>query len=199
MSAPLRGRAGSLGGVTAADGTALAQLAAAAVAARLAGHPMAAAVPDSAALRSPGASFVTLEANGRLRGCIGSLEPVRPLYEDVIRNAVRAMADPRLPPVTAEEWPELDVSVSVLSATEPLPCPTRQALLAALRPGQDGLTLSHGRRRATFLPKVWQKLSTPERFVAGLLAKGGWPAGQWPAGIAAGRYRVDEFHDRAPR
>jgi uncharacterized protein len=189
MSAPL----------TAADGTALAQLAAAAIAARLAGHALAGAEPDSAALRAYGASFVTLEAGGRLRGCIGSLEPTRPLYQDVIRNAVRAMADPRLPPVTAADWPELDVSVSVLSAAEPLPCPTREALLAALRPGEDGLILSHGRRRATFLPKVWQKLATPERFVAGLLAKGGWPVEQWPAGISAGRYRVDEFYDRAPR
>jgi AmmeMemoRadiSam system protein A len=194
MSAPL----------TAADGTALAQLAVAAIAARLgrAGPPgptVAGTAPGSTALRAPGASFVTLEAGGRLRGCIGSLEPSRPLYQDVIRNALRAMADPRLPPVTAADWPDLDVSVSVLSAAESLPCLTREALLAALRPGEDGLILSHGRRRATFLPKVWQKLTTPERFVAGLLAKGGWPAEHWPAGICAGRYRVHEFYDKAPR
>jgi AmmeMemoRadiSam system protein A len=199
MSAPLSGRAGPLGGIAAAEGAALAGLAVAAIAARLAGHPLAGAEPESVALRAPGASFVTLEAGGLLRGCIGSLEPARPLYRDVIRNAVRAMADPRLPPVTAADWPRLDVSVAILSTAEPLPCTTREALLAALRPGEDGLVLSQGRRRATFLPKVWHKLSNPERFVAALLVKGGWPAEQWPAGLSARRYRVDEFCDRSPR
>jgi AmmeMemoRadiSam system protein A len=189
MSAPL----------TAAEGAALAGLAVAAIAARLAGHALAGSMPEPPAMRKPGASFVTLEAGGRLRGCIGSLEPARPLYRDVIRNAVRAMADPRLPPVTATDWPELDVSVAILSSAQPLPCPTRESLLASLRPGEDGLILSHGRRRATFLPKVWQKLNTPERFVAALLAKGGWPAEQWPPGLSASRYQVFEFHDRSPR
>jgi AmmeMemoRadiSam system protein A len=187
MSAPL----------TAADGEVLAGLAVAAVAARLAGHPLAGAAPDSPALQGRGASFVTLETGGALRGCIGSLEPVRPLYRDVTRNAVRAMADPRMPPVTAADWAWLDVSVSVLSPPEPLPCPTLDTLLAALRPGLDGLVLSSGRRRATFLPQVWEKLPTPERFVAALLAKGGWPAGGWPPGLFANRYTVIEFHDRA--
>jgi hypothetical protein len=189
MSAPL----------TAAEGAALAGLAVAAIAARLAGHRLAGSPPDAPALQAPGASFVTLENGGRLRGCIGTLEPARPLYRDVIRNAVRAMADPRLPPVTAADWPGLDVSISVLSPPETLPCPTREALLAALRPGTDGLILTHGRRRATFLPKVWKKLPSPDRFVAALLLKGGWPAGQWPPGLSASRYQVVEFRDRPPR
>jgi AmmeMemoRadiSam system protein A len=183
MSAPL----------TAAEGQALAELAVAAIAARLAGHALAGSRPESAALRAPGASFVTLEAGGRLRGCIGSLEHIRPLYQDVVRNAVHAMSDPRLPPVTAADWPTLTVTVAVLSPAEPLRSPTRDALLAALRPGVDGLILARGRRRATFLPKVWRKLATPERFVAALLKKGGWPAEPWPSDLAASRYTVVEF------
>lgn len=189
MSAPL----------TAADGEALAGLAAAAVAAQLAGHPLAAMAPGSPALQERGATFVTLATGGTLRGCIGSLEPVRPLYRDATRNAVKAMADPRFPPVTAPDWPTLDLSVSVLSPPEPVPCPTREALLAALRPGIDGLTLATGARRATFLPQVWEKLSTPERFLTALLAKGGWPAEPWPPGLTANRYTAVEFHDRSPR
>jgi AmmeMemoRadiSam system protein A len=185
--------------VTAADGEALVGLAVAAVAARLAGHPLAGAVPGSSALRARGASFVTLAAGQVLRGCIGSLEPVRPLFRDVARNAVRAMADPRLPPVTTADWATLDISVSVLSAPEPVPCGGPDVLLASLRPGVDGLTLMAGRRRVTFLPKVWEKLPTAERFVAALLAKGGWPAGRWPAGLSASRYTAVEFHDRSPR
>lgn len=185
--------------LTPAEGAALASLAVAAVAARLAGHPLDGAAPESAALRATGATFVTLATDGTLRGCIGTLAPVRPLFRDATRNAVRAMTDPRLPPVTGEDWPDLDVSVSVLSATAKLPCADRAELLAALRPGVDGLTLARGSRRATFLPAVWQKLPAPERFLAALLAKGGWPADTWPSGLTASRYTVVEFHDRAPR
>ena len=189
MSAPL----------AAADGAALAELAVAAIAAQLAGHRVAGAALGAPALQAPGASFVTLENGGRLRGCIGTLEPARPLHRDVVRNAVRAMTDPRLPPVTPADWPGLDVSVAVLSAPETLPCPTREALLAALRPGTDGLILTHGPRRATFLPKVWKKLPSPDRFVTALLRKGGWPAEGWPPGLTARRYTVHEFADRSPR
>lgn len=185
----------------AAEGALLAELAVAAIAARLAGHPLDGSVPtpDAPALRERGATFVTLETGGQLRGCIGSLDPVRPLYRDVTRNAVRAMTDPRLPPVTADDWPRLDVCVTVLAPAEPVPCAHRAGLLSALRPGVHGLTLTHGRRRATFLPRVWEKLPTPERFVAALLAKGGWPAEPWPAGLSATRYTAVEFHDRSPR
>src|SRR6187549_499243 len=104
------------GAASLADGVALARLAAAAVATQLAGRdPELGPVPSTPSWLNHGASFVTLERDGRLRGCVGSLEAVRPLYQDVVRNALRAMADPRLPPVTAEDWPELDVTVSVLS------------------------------------------------------------------------------------
>jgi AmmeMemoRadiSam system protein A len=193
------GAPGTPDALTPDDGTVLAGLAVAAVAARLAGHPLDGASPLSTALQADGASFVTLRTSGELRGCIGTLKPVRPLYRDVTRNAVRAMTDPRLPPVTAGDWPRLDVSVSVLSPAEALPCADRAGLLAALRPGIDGLILSQGSRRATFLPTVWTRLSSPERFVNALLAKGGWPAGAWPSGLSASRYTTTEFHDRSPR
>lgn len=185
--------------LTAADGTALTALAVAAIAARLAGHALDGSTPRSAPLRAEGACFVTLKSGGTLRGCIGSLRAVRPLYRDVIRNAVRAMADPRLPPVTADDWPGLDVTVTVLSPPEDLPAPSRSALVAALRPGVDGLTIAQGPRRATFLPAVWSKLPDPERFLTALLVKGGWPEGGWPGGLTANRYTAVEFHDHAPR
>jgi len=185
--------------VTPAGGALLARLATHVVGARLAGRPASMAVPTDAMLQANGASFVTLERSGALRGCVGTLESARPLYQDVIRNAVRAMTDPRLPPVTATDWPDLDVKVSVLSGMEPVDAATLDALLAALRPGIDGLLLTDGHRRATFLPAVWQKLCEPPMFVAALLAKGGWPADEWPAGIVARRYTSIEFLDPAPR
>lgn len=187
------------GQLHASDGAVLARLAATAISARLAGAPPDGRPPATRTLRAMGASFVTLERAGTLRGCIGTLEPVRPLYRDVIHNAVRAMADPRLPAVTAADWPDLDVKVSVLSCAEPLPVAGLAELLAALRPGVDGLTLADGQRRATFLPAVWAKLPEPERFLNALLDKGGWPPGQWPAGITAQRYTAAEYRDPAPR
>ena len=138
---------------------------------------------------------MTLEAAGRLRGCIGTIEAARPLYLDVIRNAQRAMRDPRMPPVAVSEWPELDVKVAVLTPGEAVPAASRAEFLAALRPGVDGVVITDGKRRATFLPAVWAKLPEPERFVAALLAKGGWPEVGWPADLVASTLH----HGRVPR
>jgi AmmeMemoRadiSam system protein A len=182
--------------VALAEGALLAKLAAAAVGARLTGvegEPI--EVPPL--LAEPGASFVTLERQGALRGCVGTLEAIRPLYEDVQRNAVRAMHDPRLPAVTVDDWPDLDVKVSVLTAPEPLPVAGRDELLAAVRPGVDGLIITDGPRRATFLPAVWAKLPEPDRFLDALLAKAGLTG--WPEGLAVRRYESIEFRDPAPR
>lgn len=179
--------------LTEAEGGVLVDLAAAVVAAQLSGHPLDPTAPEAPALRERGATFVTLTAGRRLRGCVGSLEPVRPRYRDVVHNAGRAMRDPRLPAVTAADWPALEVHVSVLSKPEPVAAGTREDLLATLRPGVDGLVLAAGGRRVTFLPSVWHQLTTAERFLAALLAKGGWPAGSWPASLAAHRYTTAEF------
>jgi len=181
------------------EGGVLTALAVAAIRAKLLNEALPAMVPESEILRAPGASFVTLERRGQLRGCIGTVEPVRPLYLDVVRNARYAMVDPRLPPVTREDWPELDVKVSVLTPLEPLSVTGRDELIAALRPGVDGLLLTDGFRRATFLPAVWSRLPDPARFVSALLAKGGWPPNGFPENLQVRRYTAVEFHDPAPR
>jgi AmmeMemoRadiSam system protein A len=184
--------------VTPPEGRALAALAARAVSARLSSRQWNPEKPSSPALCAAGASFVTLERSGRLRGCVGVLEAVRPLYLDVAGNAVRAMADPRFPDFSAEEWEDLDITVSVLTPPEPLPAIDITDVTRALRPGVDGLILSDGHRRATFLPTVWRKLRDPERFVAALLAKGGWSLIDPPA-LTAQRYTATEFSDPGPR
>jgi AmmeMemoRadiSam system protein A len=179
------------------DGAALVAVAVAAVATRLRREERIPAVPASGFLCSPGASFVTLERKGYLRGCIGTLDARRPLYLDVARNAIRATADPRMSPVTVADWPELEVKVAVLTEPAPVPAVDLGALVAALRPGIDGLLLTDGERRSTFLPAVWAKLPDPQRFVDALLAKGGWPA--WSDGIQAFRYASVDFADRSAR
>ncbi|THV24268.1 AmmeMemoRadiSam system protein A [Glycomyces paridis] len=154
------------------------------------------------ALERRAATFVTLERDGTLRGCIGVLTALRPLGVDVVRNARAAARDPRLPPVAPEEVPGLHVTVTVLSPAVPLRVNGFEELLAALRPGIDGLTLREGARRATFLPSVWQGLPEPGRFVAALLRKGGWPrrlwargvrTAAWPEGLAAEHYTGESF------
>jgi AmmeMemoRadiSam system protein B/AmmeMemoRadiSam system protein A len=144
-------------------------------------------------LHLPAATFVTLETGGELAGCIGSLEPMRPLWVDVARNGRgAAFADPRFPPLASGALDGTVVKVSVLSSLEPAPA-ARHDLLACLRPGEDGLVLEAGGKRATFLPAVWEKLPAPERFVAALLAKAELPAEPWPADLRAWRYTADEF------
>jgi AmmeMemoRadiSam system protein A len=184
--------------LAAPDGLALVQLAAATVRARLTGKAPDGQAPRSTALRALGSSFVTLERCGRLRGCIGSLEAARPLYRDVMRNAVRAMADPRMKPVTSGEWPELEVSVSVLGRPKPMDVCGLAELREMLRPHVDGLILTVGARQATFLPAVWKKLPDPGDFIAALLAKGGWVRDRWPVGLIVRRYTAAEFYDERP-
>jgi AmmeMemoRadiSam system protein A len=182
---------------TPVEGAALVALAVEAVAARLSGRHPRPGVPEFPRLLATGASFVTLERAGRLRGCIGTVAARRPLYLDVLRNARQAMTDPRLPPVTEADWPQLDVKVSVLSPPAPLPVQTRAELVRLLRPGLDGLLLADGQRRATFLPSVWVKLPDPVEFLDALLAKGGWA--RWPDELSVARYTSIEFVDPAPR
>jgi AmmeMemoRadiSam system protein A len=144
-------------------------------------------------MRAPGACFVTLRAAGRLRGCIGTLEAVRPLaFEVVDRAAAAALHDPRFAPVRSDELPGIRVHVSVLGPLEGIPVRSREELLASLEPGRDGLLLAEGGRRATFLPAVWRELSRPEDFVAALERKGGLTSG-WSPEREAFRYRVDEI------
>jgi len=101
-------------------------------------------VPAEAA--GPGAAFVTLRRDGRLLGCIGSIEPRRPLADDVAAHAYdAAFRDPRLPAVTLDDWEHMDVEVSVLGHLERLDVHDRAGLLAAIRPGTDGAGLRAGR------------------------------------------------------
>jgi len=146
-------------------------------------------------LRLLGASFVTLRRDGELTGCIGSLEAARPLWRDVVRNALAAAVDdPRFPPLEPEALPGLGVKVSVLSGTERLPS-DREALAAAVRPGVDGVLVEAEGHRGTFLPSVWESLPEVDDFLTALLAKAGLATGSWPAGLRAWRYTTDEFGD----
>ena len=150
--------------------------------------------PDHPALHQAGACFVTLTRTEQLRGCIGQLEPIQPLGEDVRQNAVAAaFHDPRFRPMSREEWPEITVEVSVLGPVSFTPCPTEEDCLRQIEPFEDGVILASGRRRATFLPQVWEQLPDPAQFIEHLLLKAGLPVSVWPADMQLGRYQVAKY------
>lgn len=162
------------------------------------GRDAAAPPPDPStlppALLLPGASFVTLKRLGRLRGCRGLLEAARPLAHDVWHNAwASAFDDPRFPPLAASEVDDLDIGISVLSALERVLAQTEAELLGQLVPGEHGLVIALGPRRATFLPQVWQSLPEPAAFLGELKAKAGLPRDFWSPQLEAWRYSAQSI------
>ncbi len=153
-------------------------------------------VPPHAALDRPGATFVTLKQEHELRGCIGSLEAHRLLAIDVRRNALAAaFSDPRFAPLAMRELEVTAVEVSLLSPASLFEVAGEDDLLARLVPGVDGIVLELGRRRATFLPQVWESLPDPRDFVDALKRKAGLPANFWSPDIRVSRYTVARWHE----
>lgn len=150
-------------------------------------------------LREPRASFVTLTSAGLLRGCCGTLEPLRPLVLDVWHNArASAFGDPRFPPLEAEEWPRIDIELSVLSALEPIAAEDEQQVLSQIEPRRHGLVLAWGEERGTFLPKVWEQVDSPREFLEHLKLKAGWPRQFWTREMRAWRYETEVFSRAHP-
>jgi len=148
-------------------------------------------------LTEPGASFVTLTIHGDLRGCIGALEPSQPLATDVCEHAVAAaLDDPRFMPVRADELASIEIEISRLTMPNKLEYADPEDLQARLRPGVDGVILRDGRRRATFLPQVWEKLPDKAAFLDHLCAKMGATPDTWRhRHLEVETYQVEEFHE----
>jgi len=140
-------------------------------------------------LREVRASFVTLNINGQLRGCIGSLEAYRPLVEDIASNAyAAAFLDPRFYPLSAEELTNINIHIAILSEPEPMQFTSEEDLIKQLRPGVDGLILSDNGYKGTFLPAVWESLPEPTQFLSQLKLKAGLPEDYWADTITVYRY-----------
>jgi AmmeMemoRadiSam system protein B/AmmeMemoRadiSam system protein A len=156
--------------------------------------------PAAPWLGQTGATFVTLTKNGDLRGCIGSLAAARPLGEDVAQNALgAAFRDPRFPAMTAAEWPQCRVEVSLLSTPKPVRFADEADLLGQIAAGEDGLiieALIDGVvKRGTFLPQVWEDLADKRTFLAHLLRKAGLPADTRFTRCKVSRYRVAKWKE----
>lgn len=118
-------------------------------------------------LLQPGAVFVTLKIDGELRGCIGTLAPVREhLGEEIIRNAISACRyDPRFAPVTVEELKDLHYEVSILSE------PVKVEGYEQLDPKRYGVIVCKGERRGVLLPDL-EGIDTVEKQVTIACYKG---------------------------
>jgi AmmeMemoRadiSam system protein B/AmmeMemoRadiSam system protein A len=123
-------------------------------------------------------AFVTLKKTGQLRGCIGFIEPMFPLYEAIIRAAIyAAVQDPRFPPVSREEFKDLDLEISVLTPPQKIDDPT------LVRVGKHGLVISQGDKKGLLLPQVpvenrWSR----ETFLDQACVKAGLPPDAWKKG-----------------
>jgi AmmeMemoRadiSam system protein A len=148
----------------------------------------------SAELQAKKATFVTLHRDKKLRGCIGILKPIRPLVEDVAYNAwAAAFTDNRFMPLSAKEFDDLDVHISILGIPEDVAFSSEDDLIQKLRPGVDGLILEEGINKGTFLPSVWESLTDPRDFLSHLKLKAGLPQDFWSDQIKIKRYTVEEF------
>lgn len=138
-------------GLSAAEQQTLLSIAGEAIRSRLEGRT--AAPIDSSrlteTLRRRCGAFVTLNRNGRLRGCIGNLVGTRPLHVTVEAMArAAAFDDPRFPPLTLGELPDTRIEISVLSPLRRIESPSEIQL------GRHGILIVSGQRSGTFLPKV---------------------------------------------
>ncbi len=131
-------------------------------------------------LACPAGCFVTLKLkrNHELRGCIGEIAARRPLIEAVTALAVQsAFADPRFPPLQADELDKVAIEISVLT-------PERKVgSWREIEIGRHGMTLAKRGRAAVFLPQVAPEQGwTLEQTLAHLSLKAGLGSDEWRDG-----------------
>lgn len=151
--------------------------------------------PDE--LRQTRATFVTLNLDGKLRGCVGTIQGVRPLIADVVDNAYRAaFKDRRFKPLTKEELAgfKRELSISVLSPQTEMTFTSEDDLLEQMRPGVDGIVITDQGKRAVFLPVVWESLPDPKEFLSRLKQKAGLAEDHWSEGFQAFRYTSESIY-----
>jgi AmmeMemoRadiSam system protein A len=168
-----------------------------AIASKIAGKPLPGRPPLDrsaaslwAALEKPRGVFTTLYLRGELRGCVGYVAPMKPLFQAVAETAcAAAFDDSRFWPVTAEESPELKISLSVLSQLFPIDA-------AHVEVGRHGLVISEGMRRGLLLPQVpaehgWDR----KTFLEQTCRKAGLPMDAWKKSATIEAFVAEVFGD----
>jgi len=141
---------------------------------RLNGEPLPSPEPDDQLLLEPRGAFVTLKIDGRLRGCIGHVIGVAPLWQAVRDNAIAAaFEDPRFEPMREDELLHTHIEISALT-------PLRRVEFDDVIVGRDGVLLEKGMARGLLLPQVavefgWDR----ETFLDHTCRKAGIEPGCW--------------------
>lgn len=121
-----------------------------------------------------GAVFVTLQKNGRLRGCIGSIVAHQPMIIDLAQHSYdAAFNDRRFTPLQKEELSEISVSVSILSSPVKMNFDGEKDLLSKIEEFKDGIIIKDKNYQAVYLPSVWEQIPNKEDFLRSLKVKAG--------------------------
>ena len=157
------------------------------------GSKLTIAPPPSPIMREPRGAFVTLKKAGRLRGCIGYIEAIKPLAATIEEMAkAAAFSDYRFNPVRAEECADIEIEISVLSPLFEVRDPSTVVV------GTHGLIVSRGSNRGVLLPQVpaewgWDR----ETFLAQTCAKAGLQENAWKEkGTKIEAFTADVFSER---
>jgi len=148
-------------------------------------------VPPTTHLAEPRGVFTTLYYHGDLRGCVGYVFPVTSLYRTVAESARgAAFDDSRFAPVTRDQAPGLEVSLSILSPPQPIQP-------EAVEIGRHGLLVRLGAYRGLLLPQVpveheWDRIT----FLEQTCKKAGLPSSAWQAGAQLEAFTAEVFGDR---
>ena len=171
-----------------ADRQVLLRIARDALAAHLCGRLPPAAELTGAAARCAGA-FVTLHNGGRLRGCVGHIEPTELLGGVVARCAVAAAtSDPRFPPVGVHELPHITLELSILGPLEPV------TSVETIEVGRHGLVIETKACRGLLLPQVATEwLWDRETFLAQACRKAGLPHDAWKGSATIWKFEAEVF------
>jgi len=146
--------------------------------------------PPSCHLAEPRGAFTTIYFHGELRGCVGYVLPVASLYRTVAETArAAAFEDTRFSPVTSEEAPQLEISLSILSPLQPITAEEVEI-------GRHGLLVSQHGRRGLLLPQVpvehgWDRV----KFLEQTCRKAGLPADAWQKGATIEGFTAEVFGD----
>lgn len=159
----------------------------------LAGKKLPVFTPKEPSLNEKRGVFVTLTEDGKLRGCIGYIEPVRPLFSAVQGMAVNAASnDPRFRPVTSDEAKNIVIEISALSRLR------RIKDISEIKIGQDGLYIIKGESSGLLLPQVATEFGLDrDQFLKQVCIKAGLPENAWQDKDAVlYRFSADVFHEQ---
>jgi len=136
-------------------------------------------------------AFITLKRHGQLRGCIGYIEAVKPLWKTIEDCTISAASrDPRFEPVRPDEIPDILVEISVLTPLQDV------QNIDSIEVGQHGLLISKGMYRGLLLPQVATEYNwNREQFLEHTCLKAGLPKHAWKEGAKIKMFSADVFSE----